>query len=84
MAKKSASIKITGLENLKNLDCKSSGIGGCGTTGACGAVYGLGLLGALYYFLTTATSLWMGVVGVVKAIFWPGVLVWMALKSLGA
>lgn len=82
MAKKSsASIKITGLENLKNLDCKQAG---CGTTGACGAVYGLGLLGALYYFLTTATGIWMGVVGVVKAIFWPGVLVWLALKSLGA
>lgn len=80
MAKKSASIKITGLESLKNLDCKSSAAG----CGGAGAVYGLGFLGALYYFLTTATSLWMGVVGVVKAIFWPGVLVWMALKSLGA
>jgi len=81
MAKKSASIKITGLENLKNLDCKQPVYGGCGTSSA---VYGLGLLGALYYYITTATSLWMGVVGVVKAIFWPGVLVYGALKFLGA
>jgi len=83
MAKKSASIKITGLESLKNLDCKSPSVG-CGGCGGASAVYGLGFLGALYYFLTTATGLWMGVVGVVKAIFWPGVLVWMALKFLGA
>jgi len=82
MAKKSASIKITGLENLKEMGCKQSS--GCGACGTAGAVYGLGFLGALYYFLTTATGLWMGVVGVVKAIFWPGVLVWMALKTMGA
>jgi hypothetical protein len=82
MAKKSSSsIKITGLENLKNLDCKT---GGYGTSGASSAVYGLGFLGALYYYLTTATTIWMGIVGVVKAIFWPGVLVWLAFKSLGA
>ncbi|MFA6329194.1 MAG: hypothetical protein WCX64_00735 [Candidatus Micrarchaeia archaeon] len=79
--KSSASIKITGLENLKKMNCKPSGCGGCGCSGA---LYGVGFLGALYYFLTTATSLWMGVVGVVKAIFWPGVLAWLALKSLGA
>ncbi len=75
--KSSSSIKITGIENLKNLDCKPA------SPGASGAVYGLGFLGALYYYLTTATSLWMGVVGVIKAIFWPGVLVYGALKFLG-
>ncbi|VVB73775.1 Uncharacterised protein [uncultured archaeon] len=53
-------------------------------SGAGGALYGIGFLGALYYFLTTATSLTMGVVGLIKAIFWPGVLVYMLLKSLGA
>jgi hypothetical protein len=79
--KSSASIKITGLENLKKMGCKPAG---CGCSGACGAVYGLGFLGALYYFLTTATSVWMGLVGVVKAVFWPGVLAWLALKTLGA
>ena len=77
--KSSSSIKITGLENLKNMNCKPSGCGG----GCSGALYGVGLLGALYYYLTTATSFLMGVVGVVKAILWPGVLVYGALKFLG-
>jgi len=46
-------------------------------------IYCMGLLGALVYYLTTATSLWGGVVGVIKAIFWPAVLVYGALKFLG-
>ena len=51
---------------------------GCGS-----ALYGLGFLGALYYYLTTATSLWMGFIGVLKAIFWPAFLVYSAMKYLG-
>lgn len=78
--KSSASIKITGLENLEKLNCKPQVP--C-AQGCSGAVYGLGFLGALYYYLTTATGFWAGIVGVVKAIFWPGVLVYGALKFLG-
>jgi len=51
---------------------------GCGS-----AVYGLGFLGALYYYLTTATSLWTGFIGVLKAIVWPAFLVYGALQFLG-
>ncbi|MFA5106622.1 MAG: hypothetical protein WC506_06715 [Candidatus Micrarchaeia archaeon] len=51
--------------------------------GGASAVYILGFIGALVYFLTTATSLWMGVVGVFKAIFWPAYLVFGAMKFLG-
>lgn len=51
---------------------------GCG-----GAFYGLGFLGALVYFLTTATSLWTGFLGVIKAIIWPAVLVYGLLRFLG-
>ncbi|MDE1851348.1 MAG: hypothetical protein KGH69_01505 [Candidatus Micrarchaeota archaeon] len=56
---------------------------GCGGYGMGGAVYGLGFLGALVYYLSTATSFWMGILGVVKAVLWPGILVYIALKALG-
>ncbi|MCB0497393.1 MAG: hypothetical protein KDC79_14725 [Cyclobacteriaceae bacterium] len=48
-----------------------------------GAVYGMGFLGAAIYYITTATSFGMGVLGFIKAIFWPGFLVFEALKHLG-
>ncbi len=48
-----------------------------------GAVYGLGFFGALVYFLQQATSFWEGVLGVLKAIFWPGFLVYELLSFLG-
>lgn len=46
------------------------------------AVYGLGLLGAWFYYITTATTFWIGVLGVVKGIFWPAFLVFELLKFL--
>jgi hypothetical protein len=52
----------------------------CGTSG--GAVYGIGLIGALVYYLQTATNLQAGVVGILKAIVWPGFLIYHALKFL--
>ncbi|HXX54987.1 MAG TPA: hypothetical protein VEI81_02710 [Methanoregula sp.] len=52
--------------------------------GSGGALYGLGFLGALWYYLTTATSLLGGVLGVIKAILWPAFLVYGLLKFLGA
>jgi hypothetical protein len=57
---------------------KHMGCHGCG-----GALYGLGFLGALYYYLTTATSLLGGVLGVIKALLWPAFLVYGVLKYLG-
>ncbi|PKL70958.1 MAG: hypothetical protein CVV30_03770 [Methanomicrobiales archaeon HGW-Methanomicrobiales-1] len=51
--------------------------------GSGGALYGLGFLGALWYYLTTATSLLGGILGVIKAILWPAFLVYGLLKSLG-
>jgi len=49
-----------------------------------GAVYGLGLIGAAIYFISTATGFWMGVLGFLKAIIWPVFMVLEAFKSLGA
>lgn len=50
--------------------------------GASEAVYGLGLLGAWFYYLTHAATVWLGVVGIVKGIFWPALLVYEVLKYL--
>jgi hypothetical protein len=48
------------------------------------AVYGLGLIGAAIYFISTATSFWVGVLGFLKAIVWPVFLVYEAFKNLCA
>ncbi len=50
--------------------------------GVGGAVYGLGLLGALVYYISTATTFGMGVIGFLKAIVWPAFLVYEALRYL--
>ena len=51
---------------------------------ASGAVYGLGLIGAAIYFISTATGFWVGVLGFLKAIVWPVFLVYEAFKYLGS
>ncbi len=51
--------------------------------GASSAVYGLGFIGACVYFIGTAATFWLGVLGFLKALVWPAFLVYAALKSLG-
>ena len=46
-------------------------------------MYGLGFLGAVIYYLASATSILMGLIGIVKAIFWPAFVVYGLLKFLG-
>jgi hypothetical protein len=50
--------------------------------GAGGAVYGIGLIGAAIYFIQHAASFWMGVLGILKAIVWPAMLVYKLLEFL--
>jgi hypothetical protein len=45
-----------------------------------GAVYGLGFIGALIYFISHATTFWIGVLGILKAIVWPAYLVYEVLN----
>ena len=47
-----------------------------------GAVYGLGMIGAAVYYIMQATSFWMGVLGVLKALVWPSFLVYELMKFL--
>ena len=50
--------------------------------GASDAVYGFGLIGAWVYYISHATTIWIGILGVVKGIFWPAMLVYELLKYL--
>lgn len=46
------------------------------------AVYGLGFVGAAIYFIGTATTFWVGVLGFLKAMVWPVFVVHALLKFL--
>jgi hypothetical protein len=50
---------------------------------AGGAVYGLGMIGALVYFLGSAGSATDRVLAFPKAAVWPALLVYRLFKSLG-
>lgn len=47
------------------------------------AVYGLGFIGAVIYFIQNAETFWMGVLGILKAIVWPAFLVYKLLEFFG-
>ncbi len=47
-----------------------------------GAIYGLGFIGSLIYFITHAGGFWLGVLGILKSMVWPAVLVYELLKHL--
>jgi hypothetical protein len=64
----------------KDVKCK---VYACGK-GCSGAIYGLGFIGAAIYYISHATSFWMGVLGILKALVWPAFLVFESLKFLGA
>jgi len=59
-------------------------VNGKGVKGAGfgGGVYGLAFIGAAIYFIQHATTFWMGVLGFLKAIVWPAILVYKALEFL--
>jgi len=47
-----------------------------------GAIYGLGFVGALVYFLQHSSSFMDGVVGFFLAVAWPAVVFYKALELL--
>ena len=50
--------------------------------GGGGAVYGLGFIGAVVYYIIHAGSVVDGVIGFVKAIFWPGFVIYSLMDFL--
>jgi len=69
------------MEEEKKCDCKCKSRHRQANASG-GAVYGLGLIGAAVFFISHATSFWLGVWGFCKAIVWPAFLVYHALKAL--
>ncbi len=59
----------------------AGGNSNAGAAGA-GAVYGIGWIGAIVYFIQSANSFWDGVWGVIQSFFWPAFLVWGLLDFL--
>jgi hypothetical protein len=67
-------------KNKKNKDkCNC----GCNSGQCGGAIYGLGFIGSVVYYISTAAGFWMGVLGILKALVWPAFLVYGLLKFLG-
>jgi len=50
--------------------------------GSSGALYGMGFIGALVFYIKGAVTFWMGVLGVIKAMFWPAIIVYKVLGLL--
>jgi len=55
----------------------------CHGHGSGCSVYGLGLIGAMFYYLPMATSFWTGVIAFLKALVWPAYVVYGLLNLLG-
>jgi len=68
--------KMMKTDNCTNVNVRSNCSGGC--------TYGLGFLWAVIYYISTATSFGMGVVGVLKALVWPAFLIFELLKFVSA
>ena len=48
-----------------------------------GGFYFLGFLGAFVYYLVNAETFWIGVLGFLKALVWPAILIYKLFQFLG-
>ena len=55
---------------------------GMADNGILGGIYGMAFIGGLVYYIQHAETFWAGVLGVLKALFWPGVLMYKILELL--
>lgn len=51
--------------------------------GMGGGAYGLAFIGAAVYFIQHSPTFWLGVLGFLKALVWPALLVYKLLGFLG-
>jgi len=72
--------KMTDEANLSANDHK----GGKGSKNGniAGGVYGMAFIGAVIYYLSHAITFWGGVIGFIKALFWPAFLIYHLLEYL--
>jgi hypothetical protein len=54
-----------------------------GAAAGGGAIYGLGIFGALVYFWQQADGFWEHLLAVVQGLFWPAFMVYEVFKALG-
>jgi hypothetical protein len=54
-----------------------------GAAAGGGAIYGLGIFGALVYFWQQADTFWEYLLAVVQGLFWPAFMVYEVFKALG-
>ena len=47
-----------------------------------GGIYGFAFLGAVVYYIQHATGFWDGVLGILKAIIWPAMLLYKVMEQL--
>jgi hypothetical protein len=47
-----------------------------------GGAYGLVFVGAAIYYLNQATTFWMGILGILKALGWPALLIFKVFTML--
>jgi len=59
---------------IVNKGVKNQGVGS--------GIYGLAFIGSLIYYLMNAETFWMGVLGFLKALVWPAILVYGLLDYL--
>jgi len=63
----------------EHLCCGKKKMSGRGAS--CG-IYGVAFVGAAIYFIQHAETFWMGVLGVLKALVWPAILIYHVLGFL--
>ena len=61
---------------------KAARNGSAAAAGGGGAVYGLGLIGALVYYIQAADGFWEILLGILQALVWPAFLVYEAFSAL--
>ena len=52
--------------------------------GGGNAVYGLGLIGALVFYIHGAHGFWAVVLAILKSLVWPALLIYHVLRYVGA
>lgn len=74
---------MTKEKDIKSCECCDHKHHSHNTGGGSGnAIYGLGVVGALFYFLNGATTFTAVMMGIGKAFFWPAILMFKLLTYL--
>jgi hypothetical protein len=50
--------------------------------GLFGGIYGMAFIGAVVYYIQQSTTFWQGLLGIVKALFWPAILMYHLMQYM--